>query len=101
MSSQTFLYVLFAGLVIGFFVLRTLLRAWVVSRIRRAARQATPAVDRLQTTVDAFHARFPAPVVGRLPMDPDDYPAPKPRPPSKPRPRTTSRRRSNYRRRYR
>jgi len=101
-SGQTFLYVLFAALVVGFFVLRALFRAWVVSRVRRAAREAEPAVSELQAAIIAFRARFPVPAGERLPLDPEDYPAARPRKPSPPRPRTTSRRRrSGYRRRYR
>ena len=100
MSGQTFLYVLFVGLVVAFFVVRGLWRAWATSRVRRAAVAATPAVEKLEATIAAFHARFPVPVVARLPMDPEDYPAAKPRKPSPPRPRSRSRRR-NYRRTYR
>ena len=101
MSGQTFLYVLFVALVVAFFVVRTLWRAWATSRVRRAAVAATPAVEHLESTVAAFHVRFPIPAEVRLPMDPEDYPEAKPRKPSPPRPRTGYRRRPNYRRRYR
>lgn len=101
MSGQTFLYVLFIALVVLFFVSRALWRAWATSRVRRAAIAATPAVEKLEMTIAAFHARFPVPAAVRLPMDPEDYPEPKPRKPSPPRPKTRYRRQRSYRRRYR
>lgn len=102
MSGQTFLFLLAITLVVAWLIIRALWRAWATSRVRHAARKAAPAVEHLEAAISAFHARFPVPAVTRLPMDPEDYPVPKPRMPSAPRPRTrTSRRRSNYRRRYR
>lgn len=100
MSGQTFLFLLFIGLVFVWFIARTLWRAWATSRVRRAAFAAAPSVDALEATVAAFHQRFPVEVAVRLPMDPEDYPEAKPRKPSPPRPRS-ARRRGNYRRRYR
>lgn len=97
LSDQTFLYVLFIALVVLFFVGRALWRAWATSRVRRAAIAATPAVEKLEMTIATFHARFPVPAAVRLPMDPEDYPEPKPRKPSPPRRRSRPRRRSSYR----
>jgi hypothetical protein len=76
-------------------------QAWATSHVRRAAIASTPAVERLEATIAAFRARFPVPAAVRLPMDPEDYPEPKPRKPSPPRPTTWSPRRRSYRRRHR
>lgn len=66
LSAQTFLFVLFFSLVAAWFIVRALWRNWATSRVRRAARAATPAVDALEATVAAFHKRFPVPVAVRL-----------------------------------
>lgn len=100
-SGQSYLVLLLIASVVAFFVGTALWRAWATWRVGRAAKAATPAIEKLESVVAAFHARFPPLDSARLPLEPDEYPAPKPRKPSPPRPTASSRRRRSYPRRHR